>query len=50
MKAGRGETRRTVPLHIIHQQYPDLCKVMPAMHNLTGSDIASKIGIKKKFN
>ena len=47
MKAGRGETHRTVPLHKIHARKPELCKVLPAVHNLTGADTTSKVGTNK---
>ena len=48
VRAGRGNTTRFVPLHILHDQHGiDLCKVLPALHSLTGCDITSKIGTKK---
>jgi len=46
--AGRDNTTRFVPLHILHSWHGnDLCKVLPALHSLTGCDITSKIGTKK---
>jgi len=48
VRAGRGNTTRFVPLHILHnRQGNDLCMVLPALHSLTGGDITSKIGTKK---
>ena len=48
VRAGRGNTTRFVPLHILHdRQGNDLCMVLPALHSLTGCDITSKIGTKK---
>ena len=47
VRAGRGNTTRFVPLHILHDRHgADLCKVLPALHSLTGCDITSKIGTK----
>ena len=47
MKTGREETRRTVPLHKIHTRKPELCKILMAIHNLTGADTTSKVGTNK---
>ena len=47
MKAGRGETHRTVPLHKIHARNSELCKALPAIHNLTSVDTTSKVGTNK---
>jgi hypothetical protein len=48
IRAGRGNTTRYVPLHILHARLgPLMCTVLPAVHNLTGCDITSKIGTKK---
>ena len=47
MKAGMGETRRTIPLHTIHRCNPELCRVLPAIHCLTGAYTTSKVGTKK---
>ena len=47
MKAGRGEMHRTVPLHKFHARKPELCKVLLAIHNLTGVDSTSKVSTKK---
>jgi len=48
--AGKDNTAHFVPLHVIHSWHGnDLCKVLSALHSLTGcdSDINSKIGSKK---
>ena len=46
--AGRGDTTRYVPLHILYRNYDaQLFSVLPALHALTGCDITSKIGTKK---
>ena len=48
VKAGRGNTTRFVPLHILHERLGTrICTVLPALHCLTGCDITSKIGTKK---
>ena len=48
VQAGRGTSIRYVPLHTFHERLGhDLCSVLPALHNLTGCDISSKIGTKK---
>ena len=47
MKAGVGESVRFVPLHTLYNRLgADLCSVLPAVHSLTGCDIASKAGTK----
>ena len=46
MRAGVGDTTRYVPLHILGGKVPNLCKVLPAAHALTGCDITSKVGTK----
>ena len=48
VKAGVGKTTRFIPIHSLHQMLtPNLAKVLPALHSLTGCDITSKIGTKK---
>ena len=48
VKAGRGNTTRFVPLHILHERLGTrMCTMLPALHSLTGCDITSKIGTKK---
>ena len=47
VKAGRGNTTRFVPLHILHERLGTrMCTVLPALHSLTGCDITSKTGTK----
>ena len=47
VKAGVGESVRFVPLHTLYDRLgADLCSVLPAVHSLTGCDIASKVGTK----
>ena len=48
VRAGVGETTRYVPLHTMYTKLGhDLCRVLPAVHSLTGCDITSKVGTKK---
>ena len=48
VRAGVGETTRYVPLHTMYEKLRhDLCRVLPAVHSLTGCDITSKVGTKK---
>ena len=48
LKAGIANSTRFIPIHILHQRLiPNLPKVLPALHSLTGSDISSKVGTKK---
>ena len=48
VKAGVANSTRFIPIHILHQRLmPNLPKVLPALHSLTGSDITSKVGTKK---
>ena len=48
IEAGRGNTARHVPLHILYPRVgSDLCLVLPALYTLTGCDSTSKIGTKK---
>lgn len=47
VKAGLGDTTRYIPIHTLANKLgQDLCKVLPAVHNLTGSDYTSKFGTK----
>ena len=47
VRAGRGASIRYVPLHTLHARLgQNLCRVLPALHSLTGCDITSKIGTK----
>jgi len=48
VRAGRGDTARFIPLHILHARVGHrMCTILPATHSLTGCDITSKIGTKK---
>ena len=48
VRAGVGDTTRYMPLHILYERLgSELCKVLPALHSLTGCDITSKVGTKK---
>lgn len=48
VRAGKGNTTRSVPLHILYARLgPLMCTVLPALHSLTGCDVTSKIGTKK---
>ena len=48
VKAGVANSTRFIPIYILHQRLmPNLPKVQPAFHSLTGSDITSKVGSKK---
>ena len=47
VKAGRGETTRYLPIHIMYNRLGrSLCSVLPAVHSLSGCDITSKVGTK----
>ena len=43
MRAGLGDTTRYVLLHILGGKVPNLCKVLPAAHALTGMQ---QVGVK----
>jgi hypothetical protein len=45
MRVGIRDTARWIPLHTLSQR--SLCKVLPAVHCITGCDITSKVGTKK---
>ena len=48
VRAGIGDSTRYVPLHTLFERIGHhLCKVLPAVHSLTGCDITSKVGTKK---
>ena len=43
-----GDTTRYIPLHSLYGCLGDqLCRVLPALHSLTGCDITSEVGTKK---
>ena len=45
--AGNGDSHRFIPIHALAVQLGDsLCKVLPAVHTLTGCDYTSKFGTK----
>ena len=47
MKGGVGETTRYIPIHILTKKVGmNLCKVLPAIHALSGCDYTSKVGTK----
>ena len=38
-RAGVGDTTRYIPLHTLYERLgSELCKVLPALHSLTGCD------------
>ena len=46
-RCGIGNTTRYIPVHILADKLGrDMCKVLPALHNLTGCDMTSKVGTK----
>ena len=48
VRAGVGDTTRYIPLHTLYEwQGSELCKVLPALHSLTGCDTTSRVGTKK---
>ena len=48
VRAGRGNTTRFIPLHILYAGLgPLMSTVLLAVHGLTGFDVTSKIGTKK---
>lgn len=47
VKAGVGGSSRFIPVHTLAMRLGgDLCKVLPAVHALTGCDYTSKVGTK----
>ena len=47
LKAGSGETTRHIPINsLASEKGSDLCKVLPAVHTLTGCEYTSKVGTK----
>ena len=47
MRCGTRESVRHIPVHILANKVgKDMCKVIPAVHFLTGSDYTSKCGTK----
>ena len=48
LKAGSGNSTKYIPIHsLASDKGPDLCKVLPAVHTLTGCDYTSKVGTKQ---
>ena len=48
VRAGRGISIQYVPLHTLRARLgQNLCRVLRALHSLTGCDITNKIGTKK---
>ncbi|KAL4238796.1 hypothetical protein ACF0H5_003503 [Mactra antiquata] len=47
IRLGNGNSTRLVPLHIIARNTPALCRVIIALHVLTGCDLTSKVGTKR---
>ena len=46
-RCGIGNTTRYIPVHILADKLGrDMCKVLPALHILTGCDMTSKVGTK----
>ena len=45
-KTGVGEPMQWILMHKLADHLGDLCKVLPAVHPLTGSDYTSKFGTK----
>ena len=46
MRARVSDSTRYIPLHLLAKMLGSLCDVLPAIHILTASDIASKGGTK----
>ena len=47
MRGGVGNTTRYIPIHTLATKMgPPLCKIIPAIHALTGTDATSKFGTK----
>lgn len=47
VKTGVGDSTRFIPIHTLFTSVgKDLCKVLPAVHTLTGCDYTSKVGTK----
>jgi hypothetical protein len=47
IRAGVGDTTRYIPIHTMAQNIGvDTCKILPALHSITGSDTTSKFGTK----
>ena len=47
IKAGVADTSRYIPLHSLSAKIgPELCRILPAIHSLTGCDFTSKFGTK----
>ena len=47
IRGGLGDTTRYIPIHTMAIKIGnDLCKVLPALHNITGCDVTSKFGTK----
>ena len=47
MRAGVRNTTRYIPVHTLGDKDPDLCKVLPAVHALTGCDSTNKFASMK---
>ncbi len=46
-RGGVGNTTRYIPVHVLAEKLGrDICKVLPALHILTGCDSTSKVGTK----
>ena len=46
-RAGVATTTRFIPIHTLAERMgPELCDMLPAMHDLTGCDATSKVGTK----
>ena len=51
VRAGRGNTTRFVPLHILHDRHGiDLCKVLPALHSLLDVTSPVKLPPRKQLS
>ena len=47
LKAGSKDSTRYISIHsLASEKGPELCKVLPAVHTLTGCDYMSKVGTK----
>ena len=47
VNSGHGDTAQYIPIHTVATKIGSgICNILPALHNLTGSDTSSTIGTK----
>ncbi len=46
MMASLGGITRYIPVHTLAKKSGDVCKILPALHMLTGCNVSSKFGTK----